>query len=111
MKWNIYFLISWLVGYILTRHESFDVVESLLCSPTKVQVGEVKQMVNKFLCESNLDLQKSMFKMVMKNNAWDALGAIDISILTLKCENWSQIFLVFLETFKIMLKLIEITMI
>jgi hypothetical protein len=42
----------------------FDVVESLLCSPKKVQVGEVKQMVNKFLCESNLDLQKSMIKML-----------------------------------------------
>jgi hypothetical protein len=65
----------------------FDVVESLLCSPNKVQVGEAKEMVNKFLCESTLDLQKYMFKMVMKDNALNALGPIDISILSLKCES------------------------
>jgi hypothetical protein len=44
-------------------------------------------MDNKFLCESNLDLQKSMFEMGMKNNASDALGTTDISILSLKCES------------------------
>jgi hypothetical protein len=30
-----------------------------------------------------------MFKMVMKDNALNALGPIDISILSLKCESWS----------------------
>ncbi len=69
----------------------------------KVQVNVTKKIINKFLCASNLDLHKSMFKMAMKNNVRTTFGPINfINLLT---KMWKLIidFFIFFITFQNML--------
>ncbi len=74
--------IIWLNYWIFTYcHEYFkndlNVVKSLFCSLKKMKVDEVEEMVNKLSFAFNLDLEKSMFNIAMKNDVQVALGSFN----------------------------------
>jgi hypothetical protein len=75
--------IVWLHYWIfIDCHESFNndlnVVKSLFCSLKKMKVDEVEEMVNKCPFAFNLDLEKSMSKIKVKNDVQIALGSFNI---------------------------------
>ncbi len=74
--------IVWLHYWIfIDCHESlnndFNVVKSLFCSLKKMEVDEVEEMINKLPFVFNLDLEKSMSKITMKNDVQVVLGSFD----------------------------------
>ncbi len=55
-------------------NNEINVMKSLFCSLKKMEVDEVEKMVNKLSFAFNLDLEKFMFKIAMKNDVRVALG-------------------------------------
>jgi hypothetical protein len=57
-------------------HTHLNVLKVFFCNPKKARV--TKYVVTKVLCAFTLDVQKSIFKITMKSNAYFALGRFNI---------------------------------